>query len=246
MTRPNLLITRAPNSFDWAAEGFNVLHAPLLDIQQVDQSKEMVMQMLTAPPQAIIMTSAQATYALPARCRVPLAIVGAATAAQAVAQGHLPGIVAQGNVDSLIHAITTQLAPEKGRLVYLRGDHVSTDLAGKLRGSGFDVEEIITYRAEPISRLPDTVLTALATGQVQAVTAYSARSLTTLEQLMIQHGLDDVARILPLVCFSEAIARRASARMWQKTIHAKVATDTEMLRIFKHLFEMPAHITTKT
>lgn len=245
MTRPTILITRAPNGFDWQAEGFHALHAPLLDIQQINGAKEQVAQALITLPQAIVMTSAQALAALPTPCPVPLAVVGAATAAHASAQGHTVRITAQGNVASLVVAITEQLDPAQGRLLYLRGEHISTDLAGILHGSGFEVEEIVTYRADAVSHLPDAVVSVLSAGQVQAASAYSLRSITILEQLLVQHGLEAASRAMPLVCFSPAIATRANAQMWQNVISAAAATDTDMLHLFKHLFAMPTHITTK-
>lgn len=245
MTRPTLLITRAPNGFDWLAEGFDILYAPLLDIQQMNGAEEYVSQALITPPQVIIITSAKALTALPTPCPVPLAVVGAATADHARAQGHAVRITASGNVASLTHAITTQLNPAAGRLLYLRGEHISTDLASILHGSGFELEEIITYRADAVPHLPDAVVSALSAGQVQAATAYSVRSVTILERLLVQHGLEATSRAMPLVCFSPAIAKHAHAQMWQNVTSAASATDTDMLHLFKHLFGMPAHITTK-
>lgn len=74
--------------------------------------------------------------------------VGDATATAAENAGLVP-ISAKGDARDLLTLIRTQ-AP-RGRLIYLRGRHVASDIAGVLRAEGHDLVEGIVYDQRPLA-----------------------------------------------------------------------------------------------
>lgn len=109
---------------------------------------------------SLLLTS---TNALPAlRGRPDLAgqtayCVGQATARAAQDLG-LKAVPCGGTADAMLARLTAEKPP--GRLVYLRGEHVSHDLANELDSAGIETHEAIVYRqvAQELSTGATTLL----------------------------------------------------------------------------------------
>jgi uroporphyrinogen-III synthase len=153
---------------------------------------------------AVLITSANGARALadhPDRQRLAGAeahAVGPASAAAMRAAGWGAGAVHQapGDVAGLIAAVQAHLQPAEGPLLHVSGETVTGDLEGALARSGFAVDRVVLYAAEPARALPPTAARALTTGWADAVLLYSPRT---------------AAEILRHLCLSEAVAKRIRA-----------------------------------
>ena len=173
---PTIVLTRpeaqseafAETLRDGLPEGTPIVISPVLEIRRLDW---------TPPPRAdfAVLTSA---HAVPALARLPLPPgapvygVGPATA-KAIREAGFTPVVGDGTADDLQDLIAAE-APQ-GAGVYLRGLHVSGDLAAGLRALGVAVAEAVVYdqREVPLTR---EALAALTGERAAVLPLFSARS----------------------------------------------------------------------
>lgn len=249
---PCIWITRPPPGADesdavFRQAGFATRCHSLLNVQTTENINSIISHISIHDFQSVLITSSHALAALsslPPDKVPPLAVVGTATAAKARASGYIPLLCGDGEVNGLADVVVKQLAPENGKLLYLRGKHIHADLGATLRSRGFEVEEIIVYEAVAAGHLPDTLQQEIRGGTLHAATAYSRRSLGTLEELLRHYRLEQAARSMNLVCLSASIAKVATSSLWQNIVYAEIPEDAAMLKLFKHLYGSPPRITT--
>lgn len=248
--RPCILVTRPDPDAAHTAEaleqlGFCAAHLSMLNIRPEESARTNISLIDKKSIQAIALTSHHALSCLEPLRELPLAVVGSAskTKASTLAFEHI--YTATGDAASLTELITRTFSPDAGAILYPRGRHVAFDLSGALRSRGFTVKEIIAYEAHPIAQLPTPLLESLERGNIHAVTAYSARTLHTLERLVRQHHLEEAAMHVNLVCLSAKIAKEATHGLWQKVVHADAPEEAAMLEAFKRLYGEPPRITTR-
>jgi uroporphyrinogen-III synthase len=166
---------------------------------------------------AVLITSANGARALadhPDRQRLAGAeahAVGPASAAAMRAAGWTVVHQAQGDVAGLIAAVRAHLQPAEGPLLHVSGETVTGDLEGALARSGFAVDRVVLYAAEPARALPPTAARALTTGWADAVLLYSPRTAEIWVRLTAAAGLGTAAAMLRHLCLSEAVAKRIRA-----------------------------------
>jgi uroporphyrinogen-III synthase len=157
------------------AQGHDVITVPLLRIEPAADA-----QIGAGPWAAVLITSANAAYAIAAHARVaplralPVFAVGRRSAEAMAAAGFADVTSADGNVSDLTRLVAARLQPA-ARLLYLAGEDRSGDLAGDLRSCGFAVETAVIYRAIAASSLPPAAAQALA-GGIDGVLHFSRRS----------------------------------------------------------------------
>lgn len=153
---------------DGLPEGTAVVISPVLEIRHLDWAP---------PPRAdfAVLTSA---HAAPALARLPLVPgapvygVGPATA-KAIREAGFTPVVGDGTADDLQDLVAAE-APQ-GTGVYLRGRHVSGDLAAGLRALGVEVAEAVVYDQREVPLTPEAL--AVLTGEGASILPlFSARS----------------------------------------------------------------------
>ena len=191
------------------AMGHWVMMAPLLSIsfEQSDIDLEGV--------QAIVATSRNAIRALethPDKARItalPILAVGAGTGAAARAAGFSVLAEGKGGGADLAQLIVRVLDPQKGALLHICGDVVAYNLKAALVPKGVSVRRAVLYRSHTADALPDRVVQALRSGELDAVLLMSPRTAEVWERLVKQAGLASEAKALIHLCLSEAVARPA-------------------------------------
>lgn len=175
--------------------------------------------------QGVLLTSANAARqladpALPPIARaLPIAAVGAATAAAARKAGATDVCSADGDAAALTGLARSRFAPSGGPLVFLRGAEVASDLQATLSGYGFPVREAVAYAAEPVSAFPQEGAAALRAGAASAVLLHSARAAVVFGDLARASGLEAAcARVLAV-----AISQRAASALAVRVAATRVA-----------------------
>ncbi len=246
ITRPEPEATRSAEFF--ARAGYEVTCLALADRPLENAASSHILHCLQSEIQCIALTSKRALDVmneLSQARHIPLFVVGGGSAEKARAMGFSCVSQARGNAASLIETLTQRCSPENGRILYLRGDTLSVDLAAALRGSKFTVTEILTYRTQYRTELPEELCALIRQGSIQVITAYSKQTLIQLERLLSQHALTEETHRIALACLSAPIARVATIDLWQKVVHAVSADDHAMLEAFKALYGAPPRITTE-
>ncbi len=139
--------------------------------------------------------------------RLPLYVVGDATAAAARAAGFPHVVSAAGDVEALAETIRRDGLAPGATVLHLAGRDRAGDLAGLLAPDGITVAIAVLYRAEPSETLPEAVAAALRAGAIDAILVYSERSAAALAASIGRAGLSDAVRDIAVV----AISARAAA-----------------------------------
>jgi uroporphyrinogen-III synthase len=163
--------------------------------------------------QALIVTSHNALRALASHpdlgraVRLPLYVVGEATARTAVELGFAKVTTGPGTGETLAHLISDTLKPNVGALVHLSGETVAFGLKSALQARGFKVRQHVLYRAVPATKLPERVLALMNAGELDGVILMSPRTAAIFATLVARHGAVTQASRLDCYCLSAAVAQ---------------------------------------
>lgn len=229
-----VLVTRpAPDGERTAAalraKGFEVMLAPLLQMQTIDAD------LVGGPWHALAFTSVNAARALAAHPQLPslLAIpayaVGGRTADAIYELGFENVISADGDAGDLARLIRTHLRGG-ARLLYLAGEDRSGDLAGNLTGGGIKVSTAVIYRVCAAPALPADAREALRAGRIDAIVHFSRRSACIF--LDCAAGMTDQALALSHYCLSRQVAEPLTAAGATKVRIAPRPTEGHLLAMF--------------
>jgi uroporphyrinogen-III synthase len=211
-----VLVTRPRNDSEktiarLVARGIKAIAAPALEIEPLDNVA------LPADVRAFLITSANAVQAVRARPdfdsirSIPVFAVGDRTASTAREAGFATVESAGGDVDTLSQLIIKTVDPSEGLLVHLGGQDVAGNLSGTLTAAGYAVERCIVYRTARPARLPDSAISALKDGTVEAVLLYSPKSAEVFAALVAEAGLADQLGTMAAVAISRNVAEKARA-----------------------------------
>ena len=195
-----------------AALGLKPVVAPFLTIRP---STDIALDL--AGVQALAFTSANGVRAwanVRAERNLPALCVGDATAAAAREAGFGDTLSAGGDVGDLIQLIRRRLDKASGRIIHVRGSHVTGDLAGSLRDAGFEAEEAAAYEAVAAATLPETAREALEKKQLSVVLFHSSRAAAAFTALVEDADLTDRLRYLIAVAISDQAAGNLIRSDW--------------------------------
>lgn len=111
--------------------------------------------------------------------------VGSRTKQAARAAG-LDAVSANGTAAELVALVATELHPEAGPILYIRGEHTTGDIAENLTAQGFTVDQAVLYR-QLACELTDAAREALAQGDVQGLPLYSPLTARRFAKIMTEN-----------------------------------------------------------
>ncbi len=214
----NLLVTRPePDAADLIEQlekaGHQISHVPLFEI---NFHKTAVFP--NTSPQAVLITSANGARAMGRLPQMPtfsntLAIAVGASSAQAAEHAGFKHIrkTARGDVTGMIDFVRQNLKPQDGPLLYASGSKTSGNLVGELQSSGFVVDRVVLYQADPVESLPQQICQAMGQGQLDGVLLFSPRTAKIWLALALSDSgacvsPDELAKI-KYYCLSENVAK---------------------------------------
>jgi uroporphyrinogen-III synthase len=214
--RVHVLITRpradaAVLAEELEARGHQVMVEPLLTIAPLAE---------VIPPldgvQAILLTSANAVPALRGtNLRLPVFVVGEATARAARESGCGDVHAAAGDAASLARLIVARCRPNEGSLLHLCGAEVRPGLAEPLEAAGFTLRRQVVYRAVAARSLSRQAIAAIRQEAIDAVLLFSPRTASVLVGLLAGHGLSGCLRQTEAICLSAAVAESCRQVEWK-------------------------------
>ena len=172
--------------------------------------------------QALLFSSGNGVraYACASETRDIIALgVGDVTAAAAHHAGFADVRSADGDVTALATLAQAALSPNGGKLVHISGAHAAGDLAGALKGAGFEAERRVAYEAQAVTDLPPALAAA-----IDIVLFHSARAAETYITLGAPHARQRIA-----ACLSPAIAEIAARVNWARLIVASRPREEALL-----------------
>ena len=128
--------------------GHEISHLPLINIEGLKYEAPKYSEF-----KGIIFTSTNAIKFLDIKNidkKLKCFCVGNATEKKARSVGFQNVFAAEGNVNNLKELILQNFKPSEGKLIYISGEIISSDLDKELISSGYTIERLINYRANAI------------------------------------------------------------------------------------------------
>jgi uroporphyrinogen-III synthase len=219
---PNVLITRPVAVTEGLAEavrqrGYHPLVDPLMEIVPI------AFTLPAAPYDAIFITSANAVRPMAQVCdtRTPVLTVGQATCEAARTAGFtLANCIGQ----TVAEALQSLTDGSFGRLLYLSGTHVTTDLAGQ----GFAVTRVPVYDTRFLG-LEKNTIDLLYSGDIAWILLFSRRSAEAFSMAVAKGVQQGWLAHTGAVCLSERTAQPVRAVAWNRLIVAAQPTAAAMI-----------------
>lgn len=155
----------------------------------------------------IIATSANAFSALKGDQKsAPVLCTGPQTAEAAREAGFNDILCVVPDGQSLINHIRQNKDYANKTFLYLRGEHITTDITASLAQNGIDCRDLITYRAEAAKALSPALLAGLQEQKFTAITFFSARTADIFKNCFTQSGCDEaILKPIKSLCISAAV-----------------------------------------
>jgi uroporphyrinogen-III synthase len=209
ITRPRAEATVLAQELE--ARGHQVMIEPLLTIAPVAD----VIPALDGV-QAILLTSANAVPALRGtNLRLPVFVVGEATARAAREHGCEQVHVAAGDARSLVRLVVARCRPSEGTLLHLCGAEVRPGLAQPLEAADFALRRQAVYRVVAANSLSAQAIAAIRRRAIDAVLLFSPRTASVLVGLLAGHELAGCLGRTEAICLSAAVAEPCRGLQWK-------------------------------
>ena len=142
---------------------------------------------------------------------VPVFCVGNKTADTARARGYRRVYNAQGDLEALVALIKEQLN-KAARMLYVRGQDVSKDIVSVL--DGYDCDEIVSYEARFVDRMPDEICHLIRNGHIWGVSFFSKRTALNFSSLAQKAQLLESLEKIKCLCISQGVVECVHAVSW--------------------------------
>ncbi len=242
MKKPFALITRPSTEAAKTAErlsfmGVDSFIEPLLNIEFLTNAEKIFSPLMRGKPQAVITTSGNGILALNKfNCpkEISLYTVGSDSTEIAKSCGFTNITSASGGVDSLIQLISKKIKPLSGYLIYISAETTSKDLPGALQENGFEVHNIVAYKANPVPAFSQECLNHIKYKVFDCVLFFSKRTTETFLDLIDKNNLSELVKDLRYICLSENVSEPLKKRSFNNIMIAKNADSDSLLELINN------------
>ena len=194
--------------------GHKVSHLPVIKIQNVNHDKLNVNEF-----GGIIFTSANAIKnlnTLNINKQINCFCVGSSTEYVAKQNGFQNIFCAEGNVNNLKEVILQNFDKRSGKLLYVSGEIISSNLDKDLISEGYTIKRIINYSALPIEEIGEEFIKDLKSSIPDMVYVYSENSARNYLNLLKKYNLLDCWMNTNLMCLGEKTSSVLNEIKWKK------------------------------
>ncbi|MDA9662349.1 uroporphyrinogen-III synthase [Candidatus Pelagibacter sp.] len=142
--------------------------------------------------------------------------VGNATEQKARSVGFQNVFAAEGNVNNLKELILQNFKPSEGKLIYISGEIISSDLDKELISSGYSIERLINYRANPIAKYDESFIEKLKLKMPEITYIYSQNSAINFLKMIKNYHLEALWMNTNLMCIGEKTSSILNEIKWKK------------------------------
>ena len=194
--------------------GHEISHLPLINIEGLKYEAPNYSEF-----KAIIFTSANAVKFLDIENidkKLKCFCVGSATEKKARSVGFQNVFAAEGNVSNLKELILQNFKPSDGKLIYISGEIISSDLDKELISSGYTIERLINYRANPIEKYDESFIEKLKLKMPEITYIYSQNSAINFLKVIKNYQLETLWMNTNLMCIGEKTSSILNEIKWKK------------------------------
>ena len=194
--------------------GHEISHLPLINIEGLKYEAPNYSEF-----KAIIFTSANAVKFLDINNidkKLKCFCVGSSTEKKARSVGFQNVFAAEGNVSNLKELILQNFKPSDGKLIYISGEIISSDLDKELISSGYTIERLINYRANPIEKYDESFIEKLKLKMPEITYIYSQNSAINFLKVIKNYQLETLWMNTNLMCIGEKTSSILNEIKWKK------------------------------
>ena len=194
--------------------GHEISHLPLINIEGLKYEVPNYSEF-----KGIIFTSANAIKFLDIKNidkKLKCFCVGNATEKKARSAGFQNVFAAEGNVNNLKELILQNFKSSQGKLIYISGEIIYSNLDQDLISNGYTVERIINYRANPIEKYDEDFIEKLKLKMPEIVYIYSQNSAINFLKMIKNYQLETLWMNTNLMCIGEKTSSILNEIKWKK------------------------------
>ena len=194
--------------------GHEVSHLPLITIEGLKYESLNYKDL-----NAIIFTSSNAIKFLDIKSmnkNINCFCVGNATEKKARNSGFQKVFAADGNVDNLKELILQNFNLSEGKLLYISGEVISSNLDQQLISNGYTIERVINYRANPIEKYDEDFIEKLKRKMPEITYIYSQNSAINFLKIIKNYHLETLWMNTNLMCIGEKTSSILNEIKWKK------------------------------
>ena len=194
--------------------GNNISHLPLISIEGLKHKN-----LNHSDFKGIVFTSSNAIKFLDIKeinKKIICFCVGGATEKKARSVGFQNVFAAEGNVDNLKELILQNFSSSEGKLLYVSGEVVASNLDKQLLSEGYNIKRVINYRANPIEKYDDDFIEKLKLKMPEIVYVYSQNSAINFLKVIKNYHLEALWMNTNLMCIGEKTSSILNEIKWKK------------------------------
>ncbi len=142
--------------------------------------------------------------------------VGNATEKKARSNGFQNVFAAEGNVNNLKELILQNFNSSEGKLLYVSGEIISSNLDSELISNGYTTERVINYRANPIEKYDEDFIKKLKLKMPEITYVYSQNSAINFLKMIKNYQLETLWMNTNLMCIGEKTSSILNEIKWKK------------------------------
>ncbi len=194
--------------------GHEISHLPLIKIEGLKYEVSNYSEF-----KGIIFTSTNAVKFLDIKNidkKLKCFCVGDATEKKARSAGFQNVFAAEGNVNNLKELILQNFKSSEGKLIYISGEIISSNLDKELISDGYNVERIINYRANEIKKYDESFIKKLKLKMPEITYIYSQNSAINFLKVIKNYQLETLWMNTNLMCIGEKTSSILNEIKWKK------------------------------
>ena len=142
--------------------------------------------------------------------------VGSVTEKLALEKGFQNVYAAGGNVRNLKEIIIQNFSKKIGKLLYVSGEIVSSNLHKELKDENFDIDRVINYEIEHNNDLDQNFIEQMKSFMPEIIYVYSENSAKSLLNIIKKYELVDYWMNTNLMCIGEKTSSVLNGIKWKK------------------------------
>ena len=142
--------------------------------------------------------------------------VGTATENLVLKKGFQNVYAAEGNVENLKEIIIQNYDKRSGKLLYVSGEIISSNLHKQLMDQDFQVDRIVNYSVEHVKDFDQKFIKSLKNSMPDIIYVYSENSAKSLLNIIKRYDLVDYWMNTNLMCLGEKTSTVLNEVKWKK------------------------------
>ena len=194
--------------------GHEVSHLPLINIEGLKYKP-----LNYSDFRGIIFTSANAVKFLDIKNidkKIACFCVGSTTEKKARSVGFQNVFSAAGNVNYLKELILLNFNSAEGKLLYISGEVISSNLDQDLISNGYTIERVINYRVNPIEKYDEDFIEKLKLKMPEIIYIYSQNSAINFLKIIKNYQLETLWMNTNLMCIGDKTSATLNELKWKK------------------------------